>query len=161
MNLAETLQQKLSEWRPAGEERPSTIINLADHGWSVRFAAAKVDTLGCALTEIEAVRDQPIAEDATALTAHARKAAGRVTGLLEPLRLVEVDKGRNIAILRSDAPRTRGTDVGYYEVCYAGLNRVSVRRFTATKLSPAHREPVEFVLTHEVVGKLVDDLVRD
>jgi hypothetical protein len=161
MNLAETLQQKLSEWRPAGKDRPSTIVELPEYGWSVRFAATKVDTLGSALAEIEAVRATAIADDATALEAHARKVAGRVTGLLEPLRLIEVDRNRNIAILRSDAPRTRGSDVLFYEVCFTGLNRVSVRRFTATKLSPAHREPVEYVLTHEVVGKLVDDLVRD
>lgn len=161
MNLAETLQQKLSEWRPAGEDRPSTIVELPDHGWSVRFASTKVDTLGCALTEIEAVRANSIADDAAKLEAHASKVASRVTGLLEPLRLVEVDRARNIAILRSDAPRTRGTDVLFYEVVYTGLNRVSVRRFTATKLSPAHREPIEYILTHEVIGKLVDDLVRD
>src|SRR5262245_18031176 len=70
MNLAETLQQKLSEWRPAGEDRPSTIVELPDHGWSVRFAATKVDTLGCALAEIEAVRATSIADDAAALEAH-------------------------------------------------------------------------------------------
>lgn len=161
MNLAETLQQKLGEWHPAGGNSPSTVIELPDYGWSVRFAATKVDTLGCALTEIEAVRASTVDNDAAALEARARKVAGRVTGLLEPLRLVEVDRGRNIAILRSDSPRARGTDVLFYEVCYTGLNRISVRRFTATKLSPAHREPVDFVLTHEVLGKLVEDLVRD
>src|SRR5262245_9659967 len=67
MNLAETLQQKLSEWRPAGEDRPSTIIELPEYGWSVRFAATKVDTLSSALAEIEAVRANPIADDVAAL----------------------------------------------------------------------------------------------
>ena len=57
------------------------------------------------------------------------------------------------------AQGSRGSDALYYEVRFSGLNRVTVQRFKATKQSPAHREPVAFILTHEVLAKLVDDLV--
>jgi hypothetical protein len=161
MNLAETLLEKLSEWRPAGEDRPSASFSLPEHGWTVRLDAERVDTVGCVLNEIEAVRDVAVADDAKAIEAHARQVAGRVTGLLESLRLVEVDRARNIALLRSDEPKAKGDDVRYYEVRFQGLNRVSVQRFTASKHSPARREAMTFALTHEVVAHLVEDLVRE
>ncbi len=161
MNLAETLLEKLGDWRPAEEGRPNTVLPLPEHGWTVRLGAERVDTVGCLLHEIDVVRDDPHPNDVAALEAHARRVAGRVTGLLESLRLVEVDRARNIAILRSDAPKTKGDDVRYYEVRFDGLNRVTVQRFAASRQSPARRETLAFALTHEVLANLVEDLVRE
>ena len=161
MILAETLLQKLGDWRPAGEGRPSTSIALPEHGWTVNVSAERVDTLSASLNAIEAVRDSALPTDVATLEAHARKAARRVTGLLEPLRLVEIDRPREVVLLRSDAPPTKGDNVLYYEVQYQGRNRVTVQRYQAAKKSPAGRTQVPFVLTHEVLAKLVDDLVRE
>lgn len=161
MNLAETLLQKLSEWRPAEEGRPSASFALPDHGWTIHLDAERVDTVGCILNEVTAVRDVPLPDDGTQLEAHARQAASRTTGLLEPLRLVEVDRGQNVAILRSETPKTKGDDVRYYEVRFNGLNRVSAKRYTATTLSPAKREAVTFSLTHEALAHVVEELVRE
>lgn len=161
MRLAETFLPKLGDWGPAGEGRPTATFPLPDHGWTVRLTADRVDTVGCWLTEIDVTRDAPITADSAALEAHARTAAGRVTGLLEALRLVEVDRVGQVALLRSDAPPAAGDAVLYYEVRFEGLNRVTVRRFRAAKASPAKKEPVAFALTHEALAKLVDDLVRD
>src|SRR5438270_5324704 len=102
MSLAEALLEKLADWRPAGEGRHSASFALPDHGWTVGVTADRADTVGCRLTQVDATRADPIAEDDEALEAHARKAAGRATGLLEPLRLVEVDRGRHVALLRSN-----------------------------------------------------------
>src|SRR6478752_9001473 len=133
MNLAETLLGRLADWRPAGDGRHSVSIGLPDHGWTVNLAADRADSVGCRLTQLEATRAEPVADDDAALEAHARAAAGRVTGLLEPLRLVEIDRGRHVALLRSDAPATKGDSVQYYEVQFAGRNRVTVGRFKASK----------------------------
>jgi hypothetical protein len=161
MNLAETLLPKIGDWRPAEEGRPSASITLPEHGWTVNLSADRVDTLGVALHRLEAVRDAALPADPAALEAHARKAAGRVTGLLEPLRLIEIDRPREIVLLRSEAPPTKGENVLYYEVEYQGRNRVTVQRYSASKKSPAGRDAVPFTLTHEVLAKLVDDLVRE
>src|SRR5688572_31788340 len=104
MTLAETLLPKLADWRPAGDGRHGIAIGVPGFGWTVRVTAERVDTVGSLLAEVELTRDVPVPEDAAALDAHARRAAGRVTGLLEPLRVVEIDRPRNIALLRSDAP---------------------------------------------------------
>lgn len=161
MTLAESLLEKLADWRPAGEGRHSVSVALPDQGWTVGLTADRADSVGCRLTQLDANRAEPVADDDAALEAHARKAAGRVTGLLEPLRLVEIDRGRHVALLRSDAPPTKGDSVQYYEVAYTGRNRVSVGRFKASKAGPAGRESIPFALTHEAVAKLVDDLVRE
>jgi hypothetical protein len=161
MSLAEALLPKLADWRPAGEGRQATSIGLPDQGWTVGLTADHTDSVGCRLTQIRADRTVPVADDDLALEAHARRAAGRVTGLLEPLRLVEVDRGQHVTVLRSDAPATKGDSVQYYEIKFAGRNRVTVERLRATKTGPAGRESVPFSLTHEALAKLVDDLVRD
>ena len=161
MTLAEALLEKLADWRPAGEGRASASIALPDHGWTVGLTAERADTVGCRLTQVDATRAAPVADNDAALEAHARKAAGRVTGLMEPLRLVEVDRGQHVAVLRSDAPPVKGDAVQYYEVRFAGRNRVTVERFKANKSGKAGREAIPFALTHEALAKLVDDLVRD
>jgi hypothetical protein len=161
MTLAETLLPKLADWQPAGEGRHTVAIALPAHGWSVQLSAERVDTVGCRLTDVDAARTNPLPEDAAVLEAQVRKAAGRVTGLLEPLRLVEIDRGHHVALLRSDAPANKGDTVAYYEVRFQGRNRMTLARFQATKGSPAHRKQVPFALTHEALAKVVDDLVRD
>lgn len=161
MNLAEALLEKLANWRPAGEGRHSVGIGLPEHGWTVGVTADRADSVGCRLTQVEAARTEPVAEDDAALEAQARRAAGRVTGLLEPLRLVEIDRGRHEALLRSDAPVSKGDAVQFYEVKFTGRNRVTIGRFKASKSGSGGREAVPFALTHEALAKLVDDLVRE
>jgi hypothetical protein len=161
MTLAETLLPKLADWRPAGEGRHTVAIALPEHGWTVQLTAERVDTVGTRLTEVEAARSTPLPEDSAALETHVRKVAGRVTGLLEPLRLVEIDRGHHVALLRSDAPANKGDAVSYYEVRFQGRNRATLARFQATKGSPAQRKAIPFALTHEALAKVVDDLVRE
>lgn len=161
MTLAETLLPKLADWRPAGEGRHGIAIGVPEHGWTVHLTAERVETVGCVLAEVQAGRDTPVAEDAAALEAHARRVAGRVTGLLEPLRLVEIDRAHHVAMLRSDAPANKGDVVSYYEVKFQGRNRVTLARYQATKGSPAQRKAIPFSLTHEALAKVVDDLLRE
>ena len=160
MTLAETLLPKLADWRPAGEGRHAVAIGVPDHGWTVHLSAERVDTLGSLLAEVEVTRDVPVADEAAALETHARRAAGRVAGLLEPLRFVEIDRVRNVALLRSDAPATKGDALSYYEVRFQGRNRVTLGRFQAAK-GTGQRKPVPFTLTHEALAKIVDDLGRE
>jgi hypothetical protein len=161
MTLAETLLPRLADWRPAGEGRSGTAIGLPEHGWTVHLTAERVDTVGTLLVGVDVTRDTPVADDAATLETHVRRAAGRVTGLLEPLRLVEIDRVHHVALLRSDGPLNKGDAVSYYEVQFQGRNRVTLARFQASKRSPAQRKSIPFALTHEALAKVVDDLVRE
>ena len=161
MNLAEALQEKLANWQSSGEGRHVTDLRLPEYGWTVQVTAERVDSVGCVLRRLDVRRDAPLPDNAAELESHARTVAKRVTGLLEALRVVETDRTRNIAMLRSDVPSATGDAALYYEVVMTGRNHVSVQRFQASKLSPAKKEAIAFALTHEVIAKLVNDLVRD
>jgi hypothetical protein len=85
--------------------------------------------------------------------------AGRVRGLLEPLKVIEVDTTRDAAVLRSDEPAVSGGVAKYYEVNLDGTGTATVNRYQADRDAGTRREPVGFALTHEVTGRLVDDIL--
>src|SRR4051794_524614 len=120
MTLAETLLSKLSDWRPAGEGRHSWTEAVPDTAWTVHVEADHADTLGCRAWEFALTRtgDAP-----TGLTLHkwADAIASRASGLMEPLKVLEVDEPRQEAILRSTAPAKKGENVLYYELKLTGL----------------------------------------
>ncbi|MBX9622735.1 MAG: hypothetical protein K2X82_02880 [Gemmataceae bacterium] len=157
MTLAEKLLPRLSEWRPAGAGRHTWAETAG--GWAVHLAADKAESLSCLVWELTLARagDAP---DGLTVKDWAAGVADRVTGLLEPLKLYEVDTTRDEAVLRSEAPSARGGRLGYYEVHLFGTTRAVVRRFAADKAVPG-REQVAFALTHEVLAKLCGDLAGE
>jgi hypothetical protein len=160
MTLAETLLPKLSEWRPTGPGRHSWGKAFPEHGWAVSLAADRAETLGCLAWELTVQRSAEPAPRVE-LRPWADRVAGRVTGLLEPLRLLEVDEARGEAVLRSDAPARKGEALFYYEVKLEAAGRATVRRFQASQEPGHRREQVGFALTHEALAKLADDLTRE
>jgi hypothetical protein len=156
MTLTESLLPKLSEWRPAGAGRHSWSAAVPEAGWTVHLTTDKADTLSCLVWELTLARTSEAPEGLT-LKGWAEGVAVRATGLLEPLKLLEVDDERNEALLRSDAPAKKGERVAYYEVRLFGLNRAIVRRFAADRTASG-REQVAFALTHEVLAKLAGDI---
>lgn len=156
MTLPETLLPKLSDWHPAGAGRHSWAETFPAAGWTVRVAADKADTLSCLVWELTLVRtgDAPAG---LALKDWAAAVAARVSGLMEPLKVHEVDEARQEAVLRSTAPAKKGDALAYYEVRLSGLHSAVVRRFTASKTAPG-RSQVAFAVTHEVLAKLAGDI---
>jgi hypothetical protein len=156
MTPAETLLGRLSEWRPTGEGRHSLSEDLG--GWTAGLTADAADTLGCRAWEFTLAR----AGDAPAgltLRGWADAVAGRATGLMEPLKVYEVDESRQEALLRSTAPAKKGEAVLYYEVKLSGLNRAELRRYQASPTPGTKREQVAFTLTHEALAKLAGDVM--
>jgi hypothetical protein len=156
MTLTESLLPKLSEWKPAGAGRHSWSAAVPEAGWAVHLSADKADTLSCLVWELTLARTGNTPEGFT-LRAWAEGVAKRATGLLEPLRLLEVDDARGEALLRSDSPAKKGEWVAYYEVRLFGTDRATIRRFAASR-TESGREQVAFALTHEVLAKLAGDI---
>jgi hypothetical protein len=158
MTLANTLLQKLSEWRP--KNAPETLTVADEAGvWSAAVSAAAVDVVGARLWQI-AFRRSDTTLDAAALKTWGEKIAARATGLLEPLRLLEVDEQNKIALLRSDKPGQRGDAVLYYEVRLTGDGAATVQRFQASHQPETKRQQIEFTLTHDAVAKLASDVTE-
>ena len=159
MMLNEVVLQRVADWRPGGGGRRTLSIPDEGSGWSVAVTADQHDKLGSSLWEINLTAATPPA--GRSLHDWAHQIAGRVTGLLEALKVVEIDGPRNEAILRSDGPTAQGDRVAYYEVLLQGSQRASFRRYLASRLGNQRREQVPFTLTHEVLAKLVSDLAGE
>src|SRR5207244_339711 len=118
MTLENTVLAKVTEWRPtAGRQQ----LNIPDDGagWAVTLTADRCDDLGILLWEMT-LRRTGAAPAGADLRAWADRAAARATGLLEPLKVVEVDGERREALLRSATPTARGERRLYYEVLLKG-----------------------------------------
>ncbi len=157
MTLAELLLEKLSSWRPTADGRHSMTESFAEQGWTVTLAADRTDTIGTVAWELSLLRN---AEPPAGLTlpTWANQIADRNSGLLEDLKVFEVDATLNEAILRSDSPAVRGDDRFYYEVRLSGLSLATVRRYKANRSAGTRREQTGFTLTHESLAKLAGDI---
>jgi hypothetical protein len=161
MTLAKTVLQKLSNWKHSGSERSSLVVGGEGAGWAVTIVADRADELGCRAWELTCQRlTGPMTADVAALSAWAQRVASRVTGLLEPLRVVEVEAQRLVAQLRSQSPIARDEQEYYHEVLLHGAGTASVRRYqAATPGQP--RQQVAFAVTHEALAKLAGDLTAE
>jgi hypothetical protein len=153
MTLENTLLQNLAKWRfPLGDRR---TLTATEGGWNVAVHADSADTVGCHVWEVVLSRANPAA--GTDLRARAERVAASVTGLLEPLRLLEVDAPKGTALLRSGAPKQTGDNLFYYEVRLGADGSANTRRYEAERAG-TKRKQIAFTLTHEALAKLADDL---
>ena len=151
MTLEKTLRHQLSNPEAGG-------FHVSHGDWNVTLSAEKSDSLSCALTELTLERNAPIQEE---LPAWAARVAARVTGLIEPLKVVEVDTPLGKALLRSAAPTVKDGKSYYYELLLERSNRTvaNLRRYVGDRTGGEKREAVAFVLTHDAIVKMVADFV--
>jgi hypothetical protein len=153
MTLSERLLEKLASGPPPGATA-TTFAHADDEAQaSVRLDIARLDALSGQYDAIHVHRSAP-----AALGDWANRVAEQATGLLEPLAVVEVDSPRGQAMLRSKQPAEKHDELHYYEVLLGQGGDASVRRYRA-RHGETQRTPLPFALTHEALGKLVDDLV--
>jgi hypothetical protein len=154
MTLENTLRTKLTDPVPG---QPEVVV--AHHGWAVALRPQAHDTLGCALDELRLERQGAAAGGEP--RAWAERISRTVTGLLEPLKLIEVDSPRDIALLRSAAPTPGENDLRYYEVELHGTRQASVHRYRGYQEPGRKRERIPFALTYEALAKLVGDMTAE
>jgi hypothetical protein len=161
MTQNDLLLNNLTDWRPAGTG-PHSFGHALDSGWTVAVTADAADTVGCRLTELAVARPAP-AKPATAadLKRWAGRTVARTTGLLEPLKLIEIDPTRSEAVLRSETPAVRGASVEYYELLLRGRQAATLKRYKAPRTGAGRRRGIPFALTHEAIAKLAGDLTAD
>lgn len=156
MNWSETLLQKLTEWRPAGPGRHAFATTDSTSGWTAAVEADRNDELGCLLWELNVRRSSPAAGS---LQAWADAIAARVSCLIEPLKVIEVDSVRNEALLRSALPTQRGPASFYFEVLLKGTSEATLRRFQFSHEDSKPRTHVNAPMTHEALVRFVADVV--
>jgi hypothetical protein len=157
--IVKNLRQKLAETEPNGGRHDFQVEDAAT-GSAVTLALVKRDALSCLAWEMRVRRTVPANVN---LGQRAGQVAGRVTSLLAPLQVVEVDTERNQALLRSVVGASQDNPT-YFEIILDGTTTATVRRFQASEYPKTEgtavprREQVAFALTNEGLLKLVDDL---
>jgi hypothetical protein len=121
-----------------------------------RFSAA--EKLGCALERVQVSSAAPARLAPVDLAARAGAWCDRIKYLSEPLRVVEIDAAAGAALMRSDAPRLRGSLLGYYELLADADGRADLRRYVYDR-AINRRDVSPFVVTPEQLERLLDDLV--
>jgi hypothetical protein len=153
MSLDAQLLEKLANWRSTSGR---ATLEASGDGYNAAVAVECVDVIGCRLWEL-ALR--PSSGTATIeLKSRAEQLCQQVTGLMEPLRLVEVDSLGNVALLRSEQPGQLGDDRFYYELLLHGDGSSVIRRYRTPQADQPRRQQVAFTLTHEALAKLVRDM---
>ena len=156
MRLAETVRQKLAENFPHSG-RHDLAIACDKAGWALNLTLDRRDELGCLIWELALRRTQAAPAEET-LRSWAERIARQTTGLLEPIKVVEIDELRNEALLRSETPSVRKGKPTYYEVLLKGTNLACLRRYEAEANSNGKREQVAFALTNDGLAKLAEDM---
>src|SRR5262245_24193278 len=121
------LAAALAAWRTQGPA-PFTFQSEVTGGLTITAVAERAETVGGLFQELKVtggVADVTAAE----LTERAVSAAQRITGLLEPLKVYEVDAGQGLAVLRSMTPATDGDLIRYYELLLRGKSAAELRRY--------------------------------
>jgi hypothetical protein len=155
MSLGEKLQQHLRDTpQTAG---PSQDYSASTSGWAATVRADVVDSIGSKIQEVTWTRLDPAPAELT-LPEWAENVTERVTGLLERLKVYEVDTTHNQAVLRSDPPTVKDDVAGYYEMVLTGTEQARLGRYQADRAAGTPRENLPFTLTHEAMAKLVDDV---
>lgn len=152
MRVYERTLRKLADWSP-DEGRQILAVPDEGTGWSVAITADRSDVLGSLVWELSLQNTK----GSMALEAWVHRAA-RATGLLEPLKVVEIDRLRNEALLRSARATERDDTLLFHEILLRGSGSALVRRIRTGRQADAKREQVVFAMTHEALAKLADDL---
>lgn len=152
MTLENKVLQKLAEAAPKGDRHELTVSAGA---WTAHLIYDRRDELSGRLWEVALHRKGATDE---AVQDRADRIAKRATGLLEALKVVEVDAVKQQALLRSATPTVKGDDLFFYEILLRGAANATIRRFHGSQQIGKKREQTAFALTHESLAKLVADV---
>ncbi len=150
MTLASKLRRKLSEAKPALVRHDLGVVDEVS-GWNLYLTAERRDEWSTVAWELTLRRSAV----AGIVADWAERIAKKNTGLLEPLKVVEVDAPRNEALIRSAVPSERDGRLFYYELRLEGAGAATLRRFEAAS-EPGHKRcQVPFALTIEALVQFV------
>lgn len=134
------------------------VVSAQDGPYTIALNVEQSGTVGVSLVQLEFASQDHTDWTSDALKAWGDRIAARVTYLMEPLVVIEVDPVGGEVDLRSQSPTSRDGRRTYYEV---RMNRQGALRLgrVAFDEQTRRRSTVPCQLTREVIERLADDLV--
>jgi hypothetical protein len=155
MTLASTLLKNLAE---LPETPGRSTFHVASGDWDVRLVVDRKESLGCLLWELAVSRMEGKDGEPSAWAA---RVASRATGLLEPLAVIEIDKERRQALLRSAAPANKPEGPQFYEMLLDSAQSGQLRRWQGSTTQASKRSQIPFGVTFEALTKLILDMTAE
>jgi hypothetical protein len=161
MKLSQKLTDELKQL--AGHTGPVVkTVSVSDSaaGIDVALDLTAVDSLSCSLAELRLRVPSLSNAGIDVLRTWASDFCKRITYLLEHIGPLEVDQANGKVLVRSTPPDRQDATTTFYEILlqsHANGN-FTLRRYRTEK-NPPSRSRVDIFVTHEVLSKLVNDLV--
>jgi hypothetical protein len=132
-------------------------VTVEDSPDRLTLHLSSLDSVGLAFSTLEYANTSRAELSSDALKEWGDRLTKRVTYLMEPLKVVEVDDQGGEVQVRSQNPTARSEERGYYEM---RLFRQASLRMERIVFDAATRErrPTNCQLTREVVERLADDI---
>jgi hypothetical protein len=138
---------------------PPCEVAVEEGSTRLTLQLSALDSVGVAFSALEfATASRPEEWTTDALRGWGERLANRVTYLMEPLKIFEVDSGSGEVQLRSQSPTARAEQRGYYEIRLFKQGSLRMERYAFDETS-RQRRAVPCQLTREVLERLADDLV--
>lgn len=122
---------------------------------TVKCHVEQCDALSAAVTDFTLETGELANADMIKLETASRSLCQRVTYLLEPISPIEIDATGCVVQMRSNPPHKDDNGLKYYELTLRRGGCVSLCRYEKQPANP--RAVVPATLTHEVLGRLVED----
>jgi hypothetical protein len=158
MSLRPQLTQELQ--RLVGVQGGASIALTTPAGLRLQIQLTAVDSMSCSLSELQLFVQALQNAAFDVLRTWADSLSQRITYLLEQIGPLEYDPAAGQVLIRSVKPDSLPDGSQFYEIVLSSQSagNFSLRRYRSTKGQPG-RAPVDITVTHEVLLKLVDDLV--
>jgi hypothetical protein len=154
MSLSKKIAAALDENTKAYVLPCSVTVEESPNRLTLQITA--LDTVGVACTALEFVTTSRSEWTSDALRDWGGRLASRVTYLMEPLKVIEIDAQGGEVQIRSERPTPRADQRGYYEIRLFRQGSLRMERFTLDEATRVRR-PTLCQLTREVLERLADD----
>jgi hypothetical protein len=144
----------LDELRSSAGQRGRSFI-VGEGQRVVRCEVVQCDQFAATIEELVLETPELASATTSQLQAASRDLAARVNYLLEPIAPIETDAQGCSVQMRSNPPHKDDNGARYYELLLRRGGSASLCRYEKLVGQPRIRVPA--ALTHEVIGRLIDD----
>jgi hypothetical protein len=130
-------------------------VSVSDGRRTVRCEAACCERFGVTADELALETTELAAATPAQLQAAARDLSSRINYLLEPVAPIEIDAAGCTVQMRSNPPQKDDNGWRYYELLLQRGGFVGLARYEKPPGQPRTR--IAAALTHDVIGRLIDD----
>jgi hypothetical protein len=150
-----SLSSKLLAELRANAGQSNRSLSVSEGQRVARVDAIQCEALAVTIEELEVQTPELGGATAFQLQAASCSLASRINYLLEPIAPIETDAAGCSVQMRSNPPQKDDNAYRYYELLIRRGGSVALCRYEKQPGQPRTRVPA--ALTHEVVGRLVDD----